>query len=151
MQPLVQLLLWLIVDLVLLILLIAFVFVFFIPYMRLITIWIQTRASGSPIMMLDLIGMKLRKVDLRAIVDSHVRAVNADLRIPIGNLQKHYMAGGRVPQVIAALVAAKSANIDLTWHKASAIDLANQDIFDELQIPGNPKNVAPPPHARKKY
>jgi uncharacterized protein YqfA (UPF0365 family) len=46
-------------------------------------------------------------------------------------LEAHYLAGGNVPRVIHALIAAHRADIDLDFDRAAAIDLAGRDVLEE--------------------
>jgi len=124
---------------------VVFVLILFFIVGQFIHLYIQALVSGAHVKMLDLIGMKLRKVDLRTIVYSRIRAVKAGLDISTNKIETHYLAGGRVPQVISALIAAKSAKISLTWDIATAIDLAGRDIFDAVQTSVNPKVIDCPP------
>jgi uncharacterized protein YqfA (UPF0365 family) len=110
-------------------------------------LWVQAWVSGASVGLFDLIGMKLRKVDLRTIVYSRIRAVKAGLDIPTNKIETHYLAGGRVQQVISALIAAQSAKIPLTWDNACAIDLAGRDIFEAVQTSVNPKVIDCPPQS----
>ena len=59
-------------------------------------------------------------------------------------MEAHYLAGGRVRNVVAALVAADRADIPLTWKKATAIDLAGRDIVDAVRTSVNPKVIDAP-------
>ncbi|MBL0869436.1 MAG: flotillin-like protein FloA [Phycisphaerales bacterium] len=106
-----------------------------------LSLYIQAAVSNAKVSMLELIGMRLRKVDLRVIVFSRIRAKKAGLEISTANIETHYLAGGRVPQVISALIAAQGAKIPLTWDMARAIDLAGRDIFDAVQTSVNPKVI----------
>jgi len=108
-------------------------------------LYVQALVSGARVKLLDLIGMRFRKVDLRTIVSSRIRAVKAGLDISTNKIETHYLAGGRVPQVISALIAAKGAKIALGWDTATAIDLAGRDIFDAVQTSVNPKVIDCPP------
>lgn len=108
---------------------------------RFFKLWLQAYASHAGITMLELIGMSLRKVDPRVIVLSKIRAVRAGLNISTQELENHYLAGGRVPNVITALIAANRANIDLSFKTATAIDLAGRDILDAVQTSVNPKVI----------
>jgi uncharacterized protein YqfA (UPF0365 family) len=123
---------------------IALVFVLLIG--RFIKLWIQAYFADAGVRMFDLIGMSLRKVDPRVIVLSRIRAVQSGLDVSTRDMESHYLAGGRVPNVITALIAANRANIDLTWKTATAIDLAGRDILDAVQTSVNPK-VIDCPHA----
>ena len=50
-------------------------------------------------------------------------------------LEAHYLAGGRVPLVVQALIAANKAKIkELDWKLATAIDLAGRDVRDDGQV-----------------
>ena len=106
-----------------------------------LNLYIQALVSNAKVTMVDLIGMRLRKVDLRTIVLSRIRAAKAGLDIPTAKIESHYLAGGRVVNVINALIAAKSAKINLEWDTARAIDLAGRDIFDAVQTSVNPKVI----------
>ncbi|MBL8990751.1 MAG: flotillin-like protein FloA, partial [Phycisphaerae bacterium] len=65
----------------------------------------------------------------------------AGLDISTNQLESHYLAGGRVPQVISALIAAKGAKIQLAWDTATAIDLAGRDILEAVNTSVNPKVI----------
>lgn len=106
-----------------------------------VNLYIQALFSGARVGLLELVGMKLRKVDLRIIVLSRIRAVKAGLSISTNELEKHYLSGGRVPQIISALVAAQNARIELPYDTACAIDLAGRDIFDAVNTSVNPKVI----------
>ena len=128
--------LWLIVAVVAL-----FILIFlglFISYFRL---WIQALLSNAKVSFFDLIGMRFRQVDPRVVVLSRIRAVKAGLEITTGQMETHYLAGGRVPNVVTALIAADRAKIDLPWDTACAIDLAGRDILEAVQTSVNPKVI----------
>ncbi|MFG0276025.1 MAG: flotillin-like protein FloA [Phycisphaerales bacterium] len=104
-------------------------------------LWIQALFSGAKVSFFELIGMKFRKVDPRIIVYSRIRAVKAGVDLSTSQLETHYLAGGRVPSVINALIAADRAKIALPFDTACAIDLAGRDILDAVQTSVNPKVI----------
>ncbi|MCD4831322.1 MAG: flotillin-like protein FloA [Anaerohalosphaeraceae bacterium] len=104
-------------------------------------LWLQAKSSGASVTILELIGMALRRVDSRTIVISRITAVQAGIDISRRDLESHYLAGGRVSNVVRALVAANRANIELTLQTATAIDLAGRDILDAVQTSVNPKVI----------
>jgi uncharacterized protein YqfA (UPF0365 family) len=104
-------------------------------------LWLQAYFSRADIKLTELIGMWLRKVDMRTIVLSKITAVQAGLKLTTRDLESHYLAGGRVPNVVRALIAADRANIDLSLKTATAIDLAGRDILDAIQTSVNPKVI----------
>ncbi|HOK96020.1 MAG TPA: flotillin-like protein FloA [Anaerohalosphaeraceae bacterium] len=104
-------------------------------------LWLQAKLSRADVKFSELIGMWLRKVEPRTIVLSRITAVQAGLDISQRELESHYLAGGRVPNVVRALIAANRANIALSWKTATAIDLAGRDILDAVQTSVNPKVI----------
>jgi uncharacterized protein YqfA (UPF0365 family) len=124
---------------VLLILLILFAVLF-----QFIGLYIRALVSGASVSLLDLIGMRLRKVNAAAIVNSRIQATRAGLDVTTAEMESHVLAGGDVQRVILAMIAAAKANIDLPWKTATAIDLAGRDILDAVQTSVNPKVIDVP-------
>jgi len=106
-----------------------------------LSLYIQALASGARVGLFDIVFMRLRKVDVRTVVFSRIRAVKAGLEIPTAQLEQHYLAGGRVPNVVTALISAQKAKIQLDWDTAAAIDLAGRDILDAVNTSVNPKVI----------
>ena len=107
-------------------------------------IWIRAFASGAKVGFGTLIGMRLRKVPAGLIVDARIMAVKAGIPVTTNELETHFLAGGNVIQVTKALVAADKANIDLSFQKAAAIDLAGRDVFQAVQISVKPEVIDAP-------
>jgi uncharacterized protein YqfA (UPF0365 family) len=120
------------------------VFFFVLLIWSFLRLWLQAYFSRANVTIMELIGMKLRKVDAKTIVLSKITAVQAGLQLTTQDLESHYLAGGRVPNVVRALIAANRANIDLTLRTATAIDLAGRDILDAVQTSVNPKVIDTP-------
>ncbi len=135
-MPTGNVLLWIVIGIVALVL-----FVIVMILGRFLNLYIQALLSNAKVGLLDMIGMQLRKVDIRTIVLSRIRAVKAGLNISTNQLETHYLAGGRVPNCVSALIAAKRARIELDWDTAASIDLAGRDILDAVQTSVNPKVI----------
>lgn len=118
-----------------------FVFIPIIILGQSLMLYIQALFSGAKVSVFELIGMRFRKVDPRVIVFSRIRASKAGMNITTDQLETHYLAGGRVPNVVTALISAKSARIPLDWDTACAIDRAGRDIVDAVQTSVNPKVI----------
>jgi len=101
-------------------------------------LYIQALASGANVALLQLVGMTLRRVNARVIVDSRIMAKKAGLDYDTPQLEAHYLARGNVPNVIRALIAADKAKIDLGFDRACAIDLAGRDVLDAVRTSVNP-------------
>jgi uncharacterized protein YqfA (UPF0365 family) len=114
---------------------------FFLLFLKFFRLWLQAKLSRADVKFSELVGMWLRKVDTRVIVISKITAIQAGLSVTTRDLESHYLAGGRVPNVVRALIAANRANIDLTLKTATAIDLAGRDILEAVQTSVNPKVI----------
>lgn len=134
---------WVVVGVVVIIALVALVVI-----AQFFNLWFQAFLSGASVSFIDLIGMKFRKVDPRIIVLNRIQAVKAGLNVTTKELETHLLAGGRVPLVIRALIAADRAKIELGFNTACAIDLAGRDIFDAVQTSVKPKVIDCPDTAR---
>ncbi len=118
-------------------------FVIIMTYGRLI---LQSWLTGAGIGPLDFVGMTLRKVNARVILESKIMAVQAgideDSGVTSKALEAHYLAGGNVPLVIRAMIAAmKAQTIKLTYREATAIDLAGRDVLEAVQTSVYPKVI----------
>lgn len=111
-------------------------------------LYIQALASGAPVSIIQLVGMTFRRVNSRIIVESRIMAKKAGLEMDTELLEAHYLAGGNVPSVVRALIAANKANIDLIFNQACAIDLAGRDVLDAVRTSVNPKVIDCPDPAR---
>src|SRR6201991_2165929 len=134
--------LWLVLLIGALIVLLAFVAIF-ARYFRL---WIQSGTTGAGIGILDLLRMTFRKVNPTVITRSKIMAVQAGIYDNEGlttkGLEAHYMAGGNVPLVIRSMIAARKAKIlDLSFKRATAIDLAGRNILEAVQTSVYPRVI----------
>ncbi|MEM8886167.1 MAG: flotillin-like protein FloA [Planctomycetota bacterium] len=120
----------------LLILLVLSLFVF--KYFQL---WLQCVTTNAGIGFVDLIGMSFRKINPRIIVQSKIAAVQAGIGMETRDLEAHYLAGGHVPHVVKALIAADRANLPLDFRVATGIDLAGRDILDAVNMYVKPRVI----------
>ncbi len=113
-------------------------------YMVPIRLWIAAKASGAGVSMLQLIGMRLRRVPPEQIVNARISAVKAGIDTSIDLIEAHFLAGGNVVLVVNALISADKAGIDLDFQRAAAIDLAGRQVFEAVQMSVNPKVITTP-------
>jgi len=118
-----------------------FIFLYFIP----VNLWITAIFSNVKITLLDLIGMRIRKVPPGVIVNALISSTKAGLDVTINDAETHYLAGGNVNNVIMALISADKANIELDFKLATAIDLAGRDVKEAVQLSVNPRVIDTPP------
>lgn len=123
-------------------LLFGIVLLYFVP----VRLWITAIFSGVKLgLFRDLVGMRLRNVPPARIVGPLITAHKAGIPVEASLLEAHYLAGGHVQQVVNALISADKANIDLSFARATAIDLAGRDVFEAVQVSVNPKVITTPP------
>jgi len=110
-------------------------------------IWFQAYMSNANVSLWSLIGMSFRRVSSRVIVQGKIMAMQAGIGseretgVTTRRLEAHYLAGGNVPNVIRAIIAAHRADIDLDFDRAAAIDLAGRDVLDAVQTSVYPKVI----------
>ena len=115
-------------------------FLHFVP----IGLWISAMAAGVSVGIVNLIGMRLRRVIPSKIILPLVKANKAGLDVNVNQLEAHYLAGGDVDRVVDALIAAHRATMSLTFERACAIDLAGRDVLEAVQMSVNPKVIETP-------
>ncbi len=127
---------------IILILVIGFILIIFFAYFRL---WIQSILTGANITIGNLLGMTFRKVNPKIIVQSKIMARQAgfsDDEFSTSELEGHLLAGGNVPLVVRALIAARKAKtIKLSYREATAIDLAGRNVLEAVQTSVYPKVI----------
>jgi uncharacterized protein YqfA (UPF0365 family) len=122
--------------------LVAIVAIAFIAiFLKFFGLWFRALLSGAHISIGRLIGMWIRRVKSRLIVDSRIMLTKAGIEVDSDQLETHYLAGGDVIRVSKALIAASKANIPLNFQRATAIDLAGRDVLDAVKTSVNPKVI----------
>jgi uncharacterized protein YqfA (UPF0365 family) len=113
----------------------------FVLYMVPVGLWLSALFAGVRVSITTLIGMRLRRVPPRAIIEPQISAHKAGLELDMGELEAHFLARGNVARVVQALISADRANIDLPWRRATAIDLAGRDVLEAVQVSVNPRVI----------
>jgi uncharacterized protein YqfA (UPF0365 family) len=136
---------------------VVFVIVVLILAIKYGKLWFQAYMSNARVTIWNLVGMSLRRVDARVIVQAKIMAMQSGIanqpgtEITSRRLEAHYLAGGDVPKVLKAIIAAHRADIDLDFDRAAAIDLAGRDVLDAVQTSVNPKVIdCPDPATSRK-
>lgn len=132
-----------IVPLAIIVIVLLFLF-YFVP----VGLWIQGIFSLTfrrRITIVNLIGMRLRKIPPRLIVEGIINLHKAGLEeIDTNMLETHFLASGNVTNVVIALIAADKAKIPLGFETAAAIDLAGRDIKTAVETSVYPKVIDAP-------
>jgi uncharacterized protein YqfA (UPF0365 family) len=116
------------------------VFLYFVP----VGLWFQAGVSigWAKVGMVKLVVMRMRKIPPKLVVDGIINLHRAGLDFVLSEeLETHFLAGGRISQVVDALIAADKANIELDFKTATAIDLAGRDVKEAVQNSVYPKVI----------
>jgi uncharacterized protein YqfA (UPF0365 family) len=118
---------------------IFFLWLFF--YLIPIKLWIAAKLTRTPVGLLDMIGMRFRRVSPPSIVNPMINGIQAGIVVTRKQMEGHYLAGGNVAKVVMALIASMKAKIDLTIEQACAIDLAGRDVLEAVRMSVEPKVI----------
>jgi len=133
-----------VIDGTFLVLIVAVIFILlffsFIP----VGLWISAISAGVKVKLFSLVGMRLRKVRPALVINPLIKGTKAGLALSQNQLESHLLSGGRVNNVVDALIAAHRAQIDLTFERAAAIDLAGRDVFEAVRMSVMPKIIETP-------
>ncbi len=119
---------------------IVLVFLSFVP----IGLWISAKASNTSVSLFSLVGMRLRRVKPAYIIEPLIKGTKANLDITANQLESHYLSGGSINKIVNALIAAQRANLELSFERAAAIDLAGRDVFEAVKMSVTPKVIETP-------
>jgi uncharacterized protein YqfA (UPF0365 family) len=100
--------------------------------------WFKGMASGVPLRIVDVIGMRLRGVPPDLIIGAHIMTVKAGCTVSLRILEVHHLAGGHVQAAATAMVLAHQRGLEVGFEVISAADLAGRDVLraverDELE------------------
>jgi len=115
-------------------------FFYFIPF----GLWVSAVSAGVKVSIFSLVGMRLRRVVPSRVINPLIKGTKAGLSISQNQLESHLLSGGRVDNVVDALIAAHRANMELTFERAAAIDLAGRNVFEAVRMSVMPKIIETP-------
>ncbi len=114
-----------------------------------LNIWVRAWTSNASVGFIDLFALRLRGLPVGAVVNERITAVKAGIEVTTDMLSAHFLAGGDIHLVIAALIAAQKAQINLDFDRACAIDLATRDtdknVLSAVMTSVNPRVIDCPP------
>jgi uncharacterized protein YqfA (UPF0365 family) len=113
-----------------------------------VQLWIQAYLANAKVGFLDMIRMKLLKVDFNMIVRQKIAMVQAGVKVSTQELEAHYLSRGNVQRVGSAVIAAHKAGMMLPWGAAAAIDLAGRDVYEAVKRSVDPKVIDCPDPAK---
>lgn len=107
-------------------------------------IYFSSMFSGVYISLFKLIGMKMRKLDLDAIVGAYILAKKSHIGLGLYDFEIVATSGGHPKKIVEGLIAGQNAKLDMDFEFAKAIDIAGMDILAVVRECVNPKVVEIP-------
>jgi uncharacterized protein YqfA (UPF0365 family) len=120
------------------VLVLAFMLLNVMFFMTFFSTWLKAFTSGTPVMILDLIGMRMRGTDFKAVVRALIVARQGDVIIPPAEIEKAWVQGVDLERVTLAIIQAKKDNMDVTFQ-----ELVDADLDDRLARLLEEKREAP--------
>jgi len=97
------------------------------------SLWVQSLTAGAPISIIDLVAMKLRRVPLQLIVNARITSKKASLEIHSREWEAHYLAGGKVPELLKAMITAHMGGIEVGSDEKDNIKVSrDQHMFNSM-------------------
>jgi len=106
-----------------------------------VRLWIAAKTTRTPVGILDMIAMRLRRVSPPMIVNPLIASVQARVPATRQQLESHYLAGGNVWMVVQAMISAQKAQIELSLDQACAIDLAGRNVLEAVKMSVEPRVI----------
>ena len=116
-------------------LLFLFVLSQFVPFV-LLKKAIASGVEATPMMM---IGMRMRGVDQKAVVEPVIKARQKGIIIKLEIAEAHYLANGDLTNLVDGLLLAKENNIETDFQKLAAIDLTGRNVVEAVKQCVNPQ------------
>jgi uncharacterized protein YqfA (UPF0365 family) len=79
--------------------------------------WLRATMAGTQLSVFEIIGMRLRRVDVDAVVAALVMARQSDVDIHQVDLQRAYLAGVDLPTITLAWITAQRKKMDITFEQ----------------------------------
>ncbi|MFG0283841.1 MAG: flotillin-like FloA family protein [Phycisphaerales bacterium JB039] len=94
-----------------------------------IPLWLLARRLGCPVAFGAIVGMRLRKAPVGAIVRAAGAARAGGVATSLDALEIHALAGGDPEAVVTALVEARRRGMEAEFDDAAGLDLAGCDVI----------------------
>lgn len=107
--------------------------------------WISALAAGADLSLNDLVGLRLRRNPISAIVIPFIKASRVGVAdVNLNELEAHYLAGGSPEKVVLAMIFAHRAKVPLTFQQAFTVDLSGRDVVEIVRVCVYPRVIEAP-------
>jgi uncharacterized protein YqfA (UPF0365 family) len=111
---------------VILVVFLLFPVVLFIAMVRLGTPWLRAYMSGTPVSIFDILGMRLRRTDIDAVIKSLIAAKQGGVVLACRQVEQAYLQGVDLEKLTLAIVQARKTGIDTTWEELVNLELEHR-------------------------
>ena len=87
-------------------------FLIFTMFFRL---WLQAFLSGNPVMIFDLIRMRLSRVDYKTVVQAMITAKQGGVTLDVHDVEKAWTQGIDLDKIVRAAILARDEGIDVSF------------------------------------
>jgi uncharacterized protein YqfA (UPF0365 family) len=84
-------------------------------YVKFASAWFRAHLSGTPVMILDIIRMRLRGTDYKAVVAALIRARQGGVVVYPAEMERAWVLGVDLEKVTLAFIRAKKGTMDVTF------------------------------------
>jgi len=98
----------------------------FAIFFRFGSLWFQAYMSGVPLRLTELIGMSLRKVDVRAVIRTLIMATQAGVPLSRVDVERAYLQGVDIEKITLAMIRAKKEGIEVTFQDLVDAEMENR-------------------------
>jgi len=92
-------------------------------FARIFSVWLHALTAGVPVSVIQILGMKFRKTDPRAVVRALVLATHAGAKVPAREMESAYLQGVDLEKVTLAWVKANKEGMDISFQELVEADL----------------------------
>jgi uncharacterized protein YqfA (UPF0365 family) len=111
------------VPLVATVVLLLFFLVMLVFMISLVRPWMQAFLSGTPVSVFDILGMRLRRADVNALLKWLIMARQAGVALSCRQLESAALQGADLEKLTLAMIHAKKQNMEVTFEELVASDL----------------------------
>lgn len=112
---------------------IVFALLAFMAMMMLFKPWLQGFLSGAPIPIFALIGMRLRRIDVSAVMRSLILAKQSGVELSHLDLQRAYLRGVDLEKITLAHIAAHKRRLGTSFEELVELELSDR-LKDRLEV-----------------
>jgi uncharacterized protein YqfA (UPF0365 family) len=89
--------------------------------------WMRAYMSGTPITIFDILGMRFRRIDVKAVLKALIMARQAGVALSCRQMQRAYLLGVDLEKLTLAMIHAKKEGMEVTFE-----ELVESDLEDRL-------------------